>query len=115
TWMIRGKIDSRIANQAHADISSVPAEKTRVIARYREATHPDDRAKQDKLHAQIVAGEIDHYTMEKRYVHPDGSIRWAELSVRLFEVVKTGEVQEISTLVDITERKRIEDALTRKE
>jgi len=67
------------------------------------------------LHAQLLAGEVDHYTIEKRYLHAEGTVRWAALTVRLFHVVKTGEVQEISTTVDITGRKRVEDELRRKE
>ncbi len=115
TWMIQGQPESRIANQAHSDISGVPVEQMHDVGRYREATHPDDRARQDRLHDQLIAGEIDHYAIEKRFVHPDGTVRWAALTVRVFHVVKTGEVQEISTLVDITERKRVEDALAQKE
>ncbi len=115
TWMIQGRLESRIANQAHADITGVPMEQRFNLGLYRAATHPEDRERQDKLHAQLVAGEIDYYTLEKRYVHPNGAVRWAALTVRFFHVVKTEEVQEISTLVDITARKRVEQELTRKE
>src|SRR6185312_8726538 len=77
TWMIQGKLESRIANQASANITGVPVEETLNVKLYREATHPDDRARQDRLHAQLVAGVIDHYTIEKRYLHPEGTVRWA--------------------------------------
>jgi PAS domain S-box-containing protein len=115
TWMVQGKAESRIVNQASADITGVPVEQSLNMALYRAATPPEDRARQEALHARLLAGEIDHYTLEKRYVHPDGSVRWAALTVRLFLVTKTGEVQEISTMVDITARKRVEEELKRKE
>lgn len=106
TWMSMGDIASRIVNPAHARITGVPAEFQRELPRYREATFPDDRGKQDELHRRLLAGEIGHYEIEKRYVHPDGARVWVALSVML---VRQGDsVQEINTLVDITERKRAE-------
>ena len=105
-WMVRGKLESRIVNPAHAQMSSVSIADRQQLKLYREATHPDDRMIQDELHRRLVAGEIDHYEMEKRYVHPDGRICWVAQSVRFFVDPASGETQEVNTLVDITEHKR---------
>jgi PAS domain S-box-containing protein len=112
-WMMQGEIATRIVNPAHAEISGVPVERCREMALYRAATQPEDRARQDALHARLLAGEIDHYEMEKRYLRPDGEVRWAVLAIRVFHDETSGREQEITTLVDITERKHAEAELAR--
>lgn len=111
TWMIRDDISTRVVNPAHAKITGVPAEQCRELERYRAATPPVDRARQSALHDRMLAGDIDHYQIEKRYVHADGSVRWTELSIRFYRDGSSGETQEISTLVDITDRKQAETRL----
>lgn len=111
TWMIKGDLATRMVNPAHAQITGVPVEECCDLKRYRAATHPDDQAKQEKLHHRLEAGEIDHYHLEKRYIRPDGSVCWTEYSVRHFQDSGSGEIQEISTVVDISERKQAEAEL----
>ncbi|MBE3076200.1 MAG: PAS domain S-box protein, partial [Actinobacteria bacterium] len=48
---------------------------------FQEITHPEDLEKDLRYAHQVLAGEIDHYQMEKRYVHADGHYVWALLSV----------------------------------
>ena len=111
TWMITGDITSRLVNPAHAAITGVPVARCRELSLYRDATPDEDRATQDVLHAQMLAGQIQHYVIEKRYMHADGSVRWTSLTVRHHRAAATGETQEISTLVDITGRKQAQEAL----
>jgi signal transduction histidine kinase len=54
----------------------------------------------------LVDGEIDHYAIEKRYQHSDGSLCWAALTVSSLRDPLKGEIQKIRTLVDITTRKK---------
>ncbi|HWA85883.1 MAG TPA: PAS domain S-box protein, partial [Opitutus sp.] len=107
TWMRSGDVATRIVNREHARITGVPVDQCRELGRYHNATHPEDRVRQDELHARLQRGETDHYEMEKRYVHPDGSVCWAALAVRLFRDA-AGDQQEVNTLFDITERKQAE-------
>jgi hypothetical protein len=111
TWMLRGNPSTRLVNSAHSRITGVPLEQCHQLELYRVATHPEDRHKQDDLHEQLVAGKIDHYTIEKRYVHADGKVFWVSLTIRFFHDAATGQTQEICTLVDITERKEAEAQL----
>ncbi len=111
TWMLSDDLDSRIANPAYAHVTGVPAEHTRELERYRQATHPDDRVRQDELHRRVANGENDRYTIEKRYILPDGQIRWAELTVRFYRNSLDGRTQEIGTLVDLTRIKEGETKL----
>jgi len=111
SWMIRGEPATRIVNPAHARITGVSKENSRKMELYPLATHPDDRGKQDEMHRKLQNGEIDHYTMEKRYVRADGAICWASLTVRLFHDQENSRIEEISTLIDITELKMAEAGL----
>src|SRR5579884_1586967 len=48
--------------------------------RLKEFVHPDDVEVGRDLEAQLVAGSIDQYQVEKRYVHRDGHSVWVILS-----------------------------------
>ncbi len=49
--------------------------------RIQDLVHPDDVAKDQALMQRLVAGEIQAFTLEKRYCHADGSEVWVELTV----------------------------------
>lgn len=112
-WMNPGDVTTRFVNRQYSTVTGVPNERCRQLELYRAATHPDDRKRQDELHAQLIAGDIDQYVLEKRYLQPDGSIRWAMITVRYLRGSTPSETQEISALVDITERKQAEAELER--
>lgn len=112
-WMVVGKVESRKVNSRYADISGVPVELCQDLRLYRDATFPADRIRQDDLHRRLELGEIEHYTMEKRYTHKNGAIRWALLTVKHLRGSNVDERQEISALIDITDRKKTEIELER--
>jgi PAS domain S-box-containing protein len=43
-----------------------------------DITHPGDRAAEAANARRLFSGEIDSYSMEKRYVHRDGSVVWVD-------------------------------------
>lgn len=110
-WSVDGDLSKRIVNPEAVRITGVPVENSRDLERYREATHPDDRVVQDEMVRQLTTRKIDRYEMEKRYCHPDGAVRWAAIKVQIFRGAATGEDQELTTFIDITERKRAEAKL----
>ncbi len=79
--------------------------------RWQEITHPDD-LNSDSVEAQrLLAGEIPTYTMEKRYLHKDGSIVWISLTRSL--VRENNQPSYFITVVqDISARKEAEFALS---
>lgn len=79
--------------------------------RIADFTHPEDIDKNAHLFQQLINGEIDSYSMEKRYIHKNGSIVWGQLSVSIFPHDSDDEAYMISMVEDITERKRTEAAL----
>lgn len=48
---------------------------------FAEVTYPDDVEPNLRLHRELVAGRLDRYHMEKRYVHKDGDLVWGELTI----------------------------------
>jgi len=48
---------------------------------YREITHPDDLAFDDSMIKALLDEEIDHYEMNKRYIHKMGGAVWIKLTV----------------------------------
>jgi diguanylate cyclase (GGDEF)-like protein/PAS domain S-box-containing protein len=78
---------------------------------FQELTHPDDL--ESDLHEvrRLVAGEIEHYTLPKRYIRKDGDQVWASLSVSLVRDNQARPAHFISQIVDISDRRRLELAL----
>ncbi len=66
-----------------------------------EITHPEDREKQNALHMQVDAREFDRYSMEKRYLCPNGKQVWVYFSVQR-QWAADGGYEDLATAVDIT-------------
>ncbi len=73
-------------------------------------TYPEDLAIGAAERQQLLAGEIPHYAIEKRYIRKDGSPVWINLTVTLAQVAGEGRYF-ISVIEDISERKRVQSAL----
>lgn len=78
---------------------------------YQQITHPDDLAVDMELTRQLFAGDIESFSLEKRFVRRDGVIRWGYLTVSLVRDEASKPRSEIGIVEDITERKRTEAAL----
>ncbi|MCJ7532884.1 MAG: PAS domain S-box protein, partial [Anaerolineales bacterium] len=82
---------------------------------FKDITYPDDLEADLKLLYQLLASEITTYSMEKRYVHKNGSLVWVNLTVTPVRDT-TGEVKYIIGIIeDINERKQAEEALRQSE
>ncbi len=95
-------------NQKFCDIVGYPKEEMQSRT-FQEITHPDDLEKDLEYMQQVLDGEIETYSMEKRYFRKDKTIVSIELTVSLvFE--DTGEPRHfIAVVQDITKRKEAED------
>jgi len=71
--------------------------------RFQDVTHPDDLAPDLALVEQILAGAIDRYQMEKRYIHRDGHLVHALLSVSMARDDAGQPLYFISKIKDITD------------
>ena len=76
-----------------------------------EVTHPDDLELDLQLAGQVIAGEIPHYTIEKRYMRRDGSPIWSSLTITPVRDA-AGEIEYYSAvMVDTSHQKAMENAL----
>ena len=76
-----------------------------------ELTHPDDLEADTGHFGRMLAGDIDDYTMDKRFVRKDGEVVYANLAVSCVRD-EAGSVDLIlASLLDITKRKKAEEEL----
>jgi PAS domain S-box-containing protein len=81
--------------------------------RWPEATYPDDLEASEGQFNRMLAGEMDQYTLDKRFLRKDGKLVYVTLLVRCFRR-KDGTPDHILALMeDVTERKQAQEALER--
>ncbi len=81
----------------------------------RDVTHPDDMAWDKLQRKRALAGEIESYQWEKRYIHKSGEIVWGHLTCSLVRDADRKPLQFIVQVQDITARKRAEKTLKESE
>lgn len=72
---------------------------------FQDITHPDDLDLDLANVRKMLAGEINTYQMEKRYLHKDGATVWVLLSASLVHSQSGVPLFFISQIQDITRRK----------
>ena len=80
---------------------------------YQEIIHPDDRHADREPLQQLLSGEVDSYSFEKRYRHKQGHYVWTQFSLSAVSSDKNEASYFIVVLEDISERKRTADELSR--
>jgi len=83
--------------------------------KWTEITHPDDLKEDISNFEKMKNGEIDSYSMNKRYIKPDGSYAWVNMVVAALQHKNLSEQAHVCLIEDITERKKIEQALLESE
>jgi PAS domain S-box-containing protein len=78
-----------------------------------ELTHPDDLAADIANFNRVMLGEIDGYSIDKRWVRKDGPVIDATISVKALRRADGTVAYFVALLQDITDRKRAEEALRR--
>lgn len=76
-----------------------------------QITHPDDLDKEMEKYRSFQAGETDGYSMEKRFIRPDGSVVWVYVVLALLNRRSDIKHDHLCLIQDITERKAVENAL----
>ena len=79
--------------------------------RVADVTHPDDYPREVELTRQLVAGEISHYAIEKRYVRPEGTVCWGSMTATLVRDSAGAPLYTVAIIQRIEEQKRAEEAL----
>ncbi|MGZ6615208.1 MAG: PAS domain S-box protein [Solirubrobacteraceae bacterium] len=82
---------------------------------FRAITHPEDVAADEAALTDLVSGARTESTREKRYVRPDGSPVWVQLRGAVAIDADTGSRVFVAHVVDISERRRRDQALAEAE
>ena len=81
---------------------------------FRDITFPEDLDMEEPFIAQVLAGEIDAFEVEKRYIHKDGHTVWIRLFSNAVRDQATGCIEyAIAAVADITERREAQLGLER--
>ena len=78
---------------------------------FQDITHRDDLGSDLQQMQRLLAGQIEMYSTEKRYVRSDGSIVWTELTVSLVRDVDGTPKYFIGVVEDISRRHEAEATL----
>lgn len=97
-------------NQKLCEIVGYPCDELRRLT-FQDITHPDDLNIDLEYVRQMLAGQIQTYSMEKRYIRKDQSLVWINLTVALVREPTGSPKYFISVIEDISDRKTAEFAL----
>ncbi|MEG4941069.1 PAS domain S-box protein [Microcoleus sp. F4-D5] len=78
---------------------------------FQEISHPDDLEVDLSYLAQLLAGTISTYQLEKRYFHKQGHIIWILLNVSLVQNEEGNPLHFIYQIQEITDRKEAQKTL----
>jgi PAS domain S-box-containing protein len=82
---------------------------------FQDITHPEDLEADLAQVRRLLAGEIQTYAMEKRYIRKDRSPVWVKLTVALVRTPEGRPKYFISVVEDVTQTKQVQDALRESE
>ncbi len=110
----RVSLDFRIqsANEAYCRMLGY-SEAELVGVHLGDITHPEVLEENLRKQAQLAAGEIDHYRMEKRFIHRDGHVVYGILDSSLIRDAQGKPGYFLGSVLDISERKRAEEQISK--
>ncbi len=109
-------IDSRRLKVNNAFCQMLGYSEAEMLARsIYDLTHPDDIAWDLEQRKRALAGEIESFQVEKRYIHKLGHTVWGYMSCSLVRDEDRKPIHFIAQIQDITERKQTEQVLRERE
>ena len=79
---------------------------------FKDFTHPEDVDRDLAMFGKIRSGELDSFTVEKRYITKSGSVVWANTSVALVRNAAGEPRCVVAVVEDVSERKRRQELET---
>ncbi len=101
-------------NQKMAEITGYSKEEL-LQKTFQEITHPDDLEEDLRQADMLRRGEINSYSIEKRYLKKNGNIVWVDLTVSAVTDENGNLIFIIGVVEDISKRKQAEEALRKSE
>ena len=97
------------ANEAYCRMLGYRADE--LIGKHlRDITHPEILEENLRKQSQLAAGEIDHYRIEKKFIHKSGRVVHGILDANLVRDHENKALYFLGSVLDITDRKRAEKA-----
>ncbi|KAF0205880.1 MAG: hypothetical protein FD173_653 [Gallionellaceae bacterium] len=113
--MVRNSLKGEFIEVNDAWCSMFGYSKDEVLSQHltwEQITHPDDKEPGIAQVKKMLAGEIDDFKVDKRYIHKDGKVLWGTVQVSLVRDEKGAPDYIISAIQDITESKRAEQQIS---
>ncbi|HEY6054709.1 MAG TPA: PAS domain S-box protein, partial [Gaiellaceae bacterium] len=82
---------------------------------WRDLTHPDDLGNEEELTRRLIAGELPHLDIEKRFLRGDGTTIWVRMLVSLARTKEGEPYYGVAQVQDITERRLLERSVRDRE
>lgn len=79
--------------------------------RFQTLTHADDLDKNLELIARLIAGDINHYQLEKRYCRRNGTFIWTLVTMSLVRTDAGAPAYFVAVIEDISERRLADEQL----
>jgi PAS domain S-box-containing protein len=99
-------------NQQFCSMTGYSAEEIKKLS-FRDISHPEDQARDLEYGRQLLAGEIDRYSMDKRSIRKDSSEIWVNRTSSLVRDKANQPRHFIAVVEDISARKAAELAIKR--
>jgi PAS domain S-box-containing protein len=77
----------------------------------KDITHPEHLEGEPRDAWELLTGQVDHYSKEKKYIRKDGTPIWVNLTVSLVRDADGLPKYLITVIEDISVRKQVEDEL----
>jgi len=116
TWEWNAQTGETVFNEKWAEIIGYSLEELTPISikTWVDHTHPDDLEASNRMLEKHFRGELDAYDIECRMRHKDGHWVWINDRGKVISWTEDGKpLWVFGTHIDITERKRAEEALRR--
>lgn len=75
---------------------------------FKDITYEDDIESSITYHTRLLRKEIANYRLEKRYMHKQGHLVWAQLNVSLVDGTQERPIYAIAQIQNINDRKQAE-------